>query len=211
MPRRFDLGRAVLVAGSALLLISLFLDWYDTGQNGWQVFEALDLALAGLAVAGIVAALRPDLTPPWSAWAVPLAATVIVALQIIDPPPAAGPDASADSGAWLALAGSLLMAAGASMSLTSISVTVQVADRDVRRRMAAVDRRGAGDDEEPPAVAAAEDVEEAAAQERGGRGGGLFSPVPPAATSTPPNASDDIERTQPLSAIDEPAEDPDRP
>jgi hypothetical protein len=206
MPRRFDLGRAVLVAGSALLLISLFLDWYDTGQTGWQVFEALDLVLAALAVAGMVAALRPDLVPPWSAWAVPLAAVVIVALQLIDNPPAASPDADPDAGAWVALGGALLMAAGSSLSLTSISVTVSVADRDVRRRMAAVDRRDA---------LAAEDLDADA---------GLDEPVPP---STAPDArpapevppaprhsragSGDIERTQPLSALDEPAEGTERP
>jgi hypothetical protein len=206
MPRRFDLGRAVLVAGSALLFISLFLDWYDTGQSGWQVFEALDLVLAALAAAGIVAALRPDLVPPWSAWAVPLAAVVIVALQIIDNPPATSPDARPDAGAWIALGGALLMAAGSSLSLTSIRVTVSVADRDVRRRMAAVDRRDA---------AAAEDLDADA---------GLDEPVPPSTAPdlaperevrhsrrARPAAGDDIERTQPLSAIDEPVEGQERP
>jgi hypothetical protein len=201
MPRRFDLGRAVLVAGSALLLISLFLDWYDTGQTGWQVFEALDLALAALALAGMVAALRPDLVPPWSAWAVPLAAVVIVGLQLIDNPPAASPDANPDAGAWVALGGALLMAAGSSLSLTSISVTVSVADRDVRRRVAAVDRRDA---------LAAEDLDADA---------GLDEPKPPLfdVPPEPPaprhsrDRADDIERTQPLSALDEPAEGTERP
>lgn len=210
MPRRFDLGRAALVAGSALLFISLFLDWYDTGQTGWQVFEALDVVLAGLAVAGAVTALRPDLVPPWTAWAVPLAAVVIVALQIIDSPPAASPDAGPDAGAWVALGGAVLMAAGSSLSLASIRVTVSVADRDVRRRVAAVDRRDA---------AAAEDLDSDA---------GSDEPVPPSSTpdmppvregrhtrdvrpASGPAASDDLERTQPLSAIDDPAEGPERP
>jgi hypothetical protein len=198
MPRRFDLGRAVLVAGAALLFISLFLEWYDTGQDGWQVFEALDLVLAALAAAGIAVAVRPDLLPPSAAWGVPLAAVVIVSLQLIDNPPAASPDATPSSGAWVALAASLLMAAGSSLSLTNISVTVQVRERDVRRRVAAVDRRG-----EDETTAAAEEVEEAAAQERRpARRGGLFSAASP--------AGDDIERTQPLTSIDEPAEDPEK-
>src|SRR4051794_41677708 len=64
MPRRIDLRRAVLFAGSALLFISLFLEWYDTGPTGWQGFEALDLVLAAPAVAGLYAALRPHPIPP---------------------------------------------------------------------------------------------------------------------------------------------------
>ncbi|MCW2994348.1 MAG: hypothetical protein JWQ18_1843, partial [Conexibacter sp.] len=71
MPRRIDLGRAVLFAGSALLFVSLFTKWYDDDLTGWQVFESLDLVLAGLAICGLVAALRPDATPPWAAGAVP--------------------------------------------------------------------------------------------------------------------------------------------
>jgi hypothetical protein len=205
MPRRFDLGRAVLVAGATLLFISLFLEWYDTSQTGWEVFEALDLALAGLALAGIATALRPELTPPWTAWAVPLAAVVIVVVQLIDAPPAASPDAGPAGGAWVALAGSLLMAAGSSLSLTSVSVIVQVRDRDVRRRVAAVDRRADGEDA-AAAIVAPEEVQEAAAEGRGPRGG-RFRPA-----ASPAAASDDIERTQPLSAIDEePAEGAERP
>jgi hypothetical protein len=199
MPRRFDLGRAVLVAGAALLFVSLFLEWYDTGQDGWQVFEALDLVLAALAAAGIAVAVRPDLLAPSAAWAVPLAAVVVVVVQLIDNPPAASPDASPSSGAWVALAAALLMAAGSSLSLTSISVTVQVRERDVRRRVAAVDRRGEAD-----TTAAAEEVEEAADQEsRPARRGGLF-------TASAPGRGE-IERTQPLKPLDEPAEDQEKP
>ena len=141
MPRPMDLGRAVLFAGSALLLISLFTDWYDDGLTGWQDFESLDLVLAALAIGGMVGAARPDLLPSWSGLGIPGAAIVIVAVQLIDAPPAAaGSDPS--GGAWVALAGAFLMAAGAALSLSAISVTVQVRERDVRRRVAAVDRRG---------------------------------------------------------------------
>jgi hypothetical protein len=207
MPRRFDLGRAVLAAGAVLLFISLFLEWYDTSQTGWQVFEALDLVLTALAAAGIAAALRPDLVAPWFAWAVPLAAVAIVLVELVNMPPAAGPDASPSAGAWVALGASLLMGAGSLLSLTSISVVVQVRDREVRRRVAAVDRRG---DADP--VVAADEVEEAPVEDdrdtrarRGTRGarGRRFTPAPPA-------SPDEIERTQPLSAIDEPAE-PEKP
>jgi hypothetical protein len=141
MPRRMNLGRAVLFAGSALLLVSLFTEWYDIGLTGWQVFESLDLVLAALAVVGLVAAIRPDAAPPWAAGVVPGAAVVIVLVQLIDGPPAAGGSSPA-AGAWVALAGAFLMAGGAALSLAAISVTVQFRERDVRRRVAAVDRRG---------------------------------------------------------------------
>jgi hypothetical protein len=140
MPRRIDLGRAVLFAGSALLFVSLFTEWYDTGQSGWQVFETLDMVLAALAIAGLVAAVRSETLPGWTGAAVPGAALVIVLLQLIDGPPASG-GADPSSGAWVALAGTFLMAAGAALSLAAISVTIQVRERDVRRRVAAVDRR----------------------------------------------------------------------
>lgn len=114
--------------------------------DGLQVFEALDLVLAGLAVAGMVAALRPDALAPWAGAAVPGAAVLIVFVQLVnDPPAAVGSDPSA--GAWIALAGAMLMAAGAALSLAAISVTVQVRERDVRRRVSAVDRRHATEEE----------------------------------------------------------------
>src|SRR5215218_11269462 len=102
MPRRIDLGRAVLFTGSALLLISLFTDWYELGSlglTGWQAFETLDLVLAALSVAGMIAAVRPDVVPPWSAVVVPGTAVFIVFVQLIDNPPAAG-DANPAAGAW---------------------------------------------------------------------------------------------------------------
>jgi hypothetical protein len=170
MPRRIDLGRAVLLAGSALLFVSLFLSWYDPDLTAWEVFEALDLVLAALAVAGIAAALRPDLTPPWAAAAVPAAALLIVFVQMVNQPPAAS-DSDLASGIWIALAGTLLMAAGAALSLAAISVTVQVRERDVRRRVAAVDRRHADADD-----AVAEDLDADAGTGAGpaARGGSLF-------------------------------------
>ena len=190
MPRPMDLGRAVLFAGSALLLISLFTDWYD-GITGWQVFESLDLVLAALAVGGAVGALRPDLLPPWSGLGIPGAAIVIVVVQLIDAPPAAA-GADPASGAWVALAGAFLMAAGAALSLSAISVTVQVRERDVRRRVAAVDRRG-----EEVEADEAEDLD-ADAPSGSLFGAGLGGPAP--APSTRPEV-DDLERTQPLGSL----------
>jgi len=241
MPRRIDLGRAVLFAGAALLFISLFMRWYDTGPTGWEVFETLDLVLAALAVAGVVAALRPDTTAPWAAAGVPGAALLIVFVQLVNSPPAAG-GGDPSSGAWLALAGSFLMAAGAALSLAAISVTIQVRERDHRRRMTAVDRRGASDDAD-----AAEDLDADAdgpvsrasrapslfaglgRRDHGGDDGnegdepprrtGRFKPtaaageeeaVAPAHRAAGAARADDLERTQPMSALPD-EEDPERP
>jgi hypothetical protein len=207
MPRRIDLGRAVLFAGSALLLVSLFIDWYDLGGigvTGWQVFETLDLVLAALAIAGMIAAVRPDVAPSWAAVVVPGAAVFIVFVELVDSPPAAG-SADPAAGAWIALAGAFLMAAGAALSLAAISVTVQVRERDVRRRVAAVDRRGDRDEED----------EEAADLDADGEAPAAGPKAPPSlfARSPAPERSnaDDLERTQPLSGLPDDEEGAERP
>jgi hypothetical protein len=234
-----DLGRAVLFAGSAVLLISLFTKWYDGGQTGWQVFETLDLVLAALAVAGMVAAVRPDAAPPWAAAAVPGAAVFIVFVQLVDGPPAAG-GASPAAGAWVALAGTLLMAAGAALSLAAISVTVEVRESEVRRRVVAVDRRAGRDVEAEEASDLGADTDGPVAEGRrapslfGGLGrrgapeedepsprGGRFAqrdtvaaepaPVVPGTPAPARPEAADIERTQPLSGLPDAEEDAERP
>jgi hypothetical protein len=224
MPRRIDLGRAVLFAGSALLFVSLFTEWYDTGQTAWQVFETLDMVLAALAVAGLIAAVRPETAPPWAAAAVPGAALFIVLVQLIDGPPASG-DASPSSGAWVALAGTFLMAAGAALSLAAISITVQVRERELRRRVAAVDRRTDADAAEDLDADADGPVAPTPSKSLfGGLGRTHSDDEPPrptgrfAARDTPPSGAsvnrpeDDLERTQPLSGLpDDDEGTPDRP
>ena len=207
MPRRIDLGRAVLFAGSALLLVSLFIDWYDLGGigvTGWQVFETLDLVLAALAIAGMVAAVRPDVAPSWAAVVVPGAAVVIVFVQLVDDPPAAG-SADPAAGAWIALAGAFLMAAGAALSLAAISVTVQVRERDVRRRVTAVDRRGDRDEEDGEAAALDTDGDAPATTPKAPPSLFARSPAPERA------GGDDLERTQPLSGLPDDEEGAERP
>jgi hypothetical protein len=208
MPRRIDLGRAVLFAGAALLLISLFTDWYDLGGigvTGWQVFEALDLVLAALAIAGMIAAVRPETAPPWAAVVVPGVAVFVVFVQLIDNPPAAG-DANPAAGAWIALAGAFLMAAGAALSLAAISVTVQVRERDVRRRVAAVDRRGDRDREDEEAADLDADADGPVGDE---------PKAPPSLFARSPGPArpdaEDLERTQPLSGPPDDEEGAERP
>jgi hypothetical protein len=188
MPQRIDLGRALLALGALLLLISLFLKWYDSGPNAWQVFETLDLVLAALAALALYVALRPEAVPA-PMWAVPAAALVIVAVQVIDPPPAAG-EADPATGAWLALGATVLMGVGAILSLAAVSVTIQFRERELRRRVPAVDRRDA----------AAEAAPVPAEDEPSAPPTSLFARTPPEETG----------RTQPFGVVPDDDDRPDR-
>ena len=117
MARRIEAGPIVVGIGALLLLVSLFLDWFAPGTSAWTAFEALDLVLAGLALGALLVAaglIAPELAALDRRRLAPLAllALVIVASQIINPPPAAGNE-QIEEGGWLGLAGALLMAAGA--------------------------------------------------------------------------------------------------
>lgn len=134
MPRRtLDTGAVVAGVGAILLLVSLFLDWYE-GMSGWTAFEVLDLVLAGLAVLALLAAAeRLGYATPLGVRGrglvvVGVAAVVIIASQLLNHPPAATGRAP-QVGAWLALGSSILIAAGGLRALGRISVEV-VVDRE---------------------------------------------------------------------------------
>jgi hypothetical protein len=128
--RTVEAGMLLIGLGAILLLVSLFLEWYQPGAEAWDVFEAWDVVLAALAIAALVALasrLGFGRARPSSWLVVPtVAALVIVLYVIIDPPPAAA-DADPGTGLWLALAGSLLMAVGALLSVARISVAINTA------------------------------------------------------------------------------------
>jgi hypothetical protein len=143
MPRRFELGPILVVAAALLLLVSLFLDWYG-GITAWKAFELVDLLLALLALAamGVAAAtIVPDLPGErrWLPWIVS-AAVILVAMSIINPPPAAI-GRRIDTGAWVAFGASLGMLLGAVLTLSRVSFAIDVQGRDLRQRVAAVDVR----------------------------------------------------------------------
>jgi len=145
---RIDAGSGLVAVGAAVLLVSLFLDWYEPGLNAWSAFEIVDLALAVLAVAAVVgAAGTPGPGAAMVRWGplVSLAAFVLVVAQIIDLPP--GVDGGRESGAWLALAATLAMGVGSALAVASISVTVDVRGRDRGPGAGTVDHREGGDDE----------------------------------------------------------------
>jgi hypothetical protein len=113
-----------------LLIVSLFLDWYDQ-ITGFTVFEFLDLLLVLLALATI-ASLADSMglsVGPKPSRGVSLAVAIftvyVVASQVInDPPAVAGGGADREVGIWLALGGSVLMVIGAMLAYARISLAV---------------------------------------------------------------------------------------
>jgi|SRR5919202_5191602 peptidoglycan/LPS O-acetylase OafA/YrhL len=108
---------AVVLLASGLLLVSLFLNWYDPGTDAWSAFELFDLVLAGLALFALSAAGPALVRGRWPAQGrglpgIGAAASLIVLTQIVNPPPAIPGDAGPRIGAWLALVGSLILAGG---------------------------------------------------------------------------------------------------
>ncbi|HEY2601154.1 MAG TPA: hypothetical protein VGI67_06325 [Thermoleophilaceae bacterium] len=135
--RRIDFGPVLAAGGGALLLVSLFLHWYEPGLSAWTVFEVLDLVLAALAlgalwvtVANLVwqAAVRGSTLP-----AIGIGALVVVVSQLVNHPPAAQ-GASLEIGAWLGLAGSGLMAIGGALTVADVSLSVSLSGGRERRR-----------------------------------------------------------------------------
>src|SRR6185436_943388 len=80
-----------------------------------------------------------------------LAAVVVVAAEILDPPPAATGQ-NPETGAWLALGGAALMGAGALLTFSRVRLAVTVEGRDPRRHVPAVDARGDEDTADEPAL-----------------------------------------------------------
>ncbi|MGZ4275552.1 MAG: hypothetical protein ACXVFN_19400 [Solirubrobacteraceae bacterium] len=212
MRERFDAGTGLVAVGAVLLLVSLFIDWYKPGGDAWVVFEWLDLALAGAAVASLLA-LAPRF--PALGRAVPVIAVcafIVVGVQLISPPPVAR-GAHLESGAWLALGATALMALGAALAAASISVTVDVRERERRRRTAAIDARERIFDEpleaSDPADLERTSVAARAAARRAGRREQVSAPAermpeaPAAAEPVPiPEPPDDPQRTQAMEPVD---------
>jgi hypothetical protein len=144
MSRRFEVGPILVALGALVLLVSLFLDWYGS-LTAWEAFEVVEVLLGSLAVIALVIAvgqLIPDLEYVDRRWlpAVVLAVAVLVAAEIIDPPPAAGGEDAA-SGAWIAFGSALVMFIGALLTFSRVRFAVSVEGREFRERVAVVDHR----------------------------------------------------------------------
>jgi hypothetical protein len=149
MTRRLEAGPLLVTLGALLLLVSLFLSWYTGEVSAWQAFEVWDLVLFVLALASFAAGLGlttpdVDLVDRRFLPAAVAAVAVIVASQIIDPPPAA-PGQDPDTGAWMALGGALVMCLGAVLTFGRVHLALTVEGRDQRRHVSAVDARGPAD------------------------------------------------------------------
>ena len=177
-PRRIEIGPLAVLAGSLLLLVSLFLDWYelqpDAGFTAFTVFEFLDLVLATLAIAAGAGALGRLLRGTGDgpgervldqvAPGVAIAALILVLSQVFNHPPAAVGD-DALSGQWLALGGAALMTAGAVLDAARISFAVNVSPRERstrRERPGAPETPGATPVTDPEVAARVSDAPPAA-------------------------------------------------
>jgi O-antigen ligase len=125
------IGPLVAAIGAILMIVSLFLDWYDD-LTGFTVFEFLDLLLVGLGLAALfalVSAIGVIGTPirPGVLLGVGLLALIIVLSQVVnDPPAVVGPGGRDQAtGIWLALGGAALMVAGAVLSTARIAISVE--------------------------------------------------------------------------------------
>jgi hypothetical protein len=136
--RRIEFAPLLAALGGLVLLVSLFLHWYQPALTAWTAFEVWDLVLAALALAGIwVAVASAVWEAPLRNGALPLlggSAFVIVVSQLINHPPAAQ-GASAQTGAWLALAGSALMATAGVLTAANVSLSLSLSkgERDRER------------------------------------------------------------------------------
>jgi hypothetical protein len=128
---RGETGVLVAGVGGVLLVVSLFLDWYSFATytiTAWSAFEVWDLVLAMLGLAVIVAAATEmgwwrGPTHRVGVIALGVAALVIVASQLIEPPPSAL-HAGIGDGGWLGLVGAGLMAAGAAMAESGVRLSI---------------------------------------------------------------------------------------
>jgi hypothetical protein len=149
MTRRLEAGPLLVTLGALLLLVSLFLTWYTGEVSAWQAFEVWDVVLFVLALGSIAAGLGlttqdVDLVDRRFLPAFVGAVVVIVASQLIDPPPAAtGQDP--DTGSWLALGAAVIMLAGAVLTFGRVHLAFTLEGRDQRRHVSAVDARGPAD------------------------------------------------------------------
>jgi 4-amino-4-deoxy-L-arabinose transferase-like glycosyltransferase len=123
--RRLRLGELTALAGAACVVVSLTLPWYESAAgrlSAWDTFGgALALLIAATAaalglVASTIAERGPALPVAAAVWStlLGLAATIAAVVRVLERPEHAS---TLRAGAWLALAGAILMLAGSWQSL----------------------------------------------------------------------------------------------
>ena len=126
--RRLRAGEWVLALSGAALLVSLFLPWYERGDSsvsGWEAFTVIDVLLAAVAAFALVAVVAAA-TEPTTAVAISfesltvifgLVASVLALVRVLDVPDLGAPGYGTAAGAYLGLAGSVGLAAGALVAM----------------------------------------------------------------------------------------------
>jgi hypothetical protein len=156
MSERIDAGAGLAAVGALMLLVSLFLDWYEPDLSAWTSFEIVDLLLAAISVAVLVAAVSRLTGAPRGgpvirdAWLPVLAgaALVLVAVSLVNHPPATI-NLGEKVGIWIALAGSLLMLLGALAGRARVSFSLSFREPEPGRPVEP--RSGRGEPAPPPA------------------------------------------------------------
>src|SRR4051794_14570418 len=144
MTRRFEAGPILVAIGAIVLIVSLFLDWYGS-LTAWDAFEVVEVLLAVLGATALVIAIGevvPDIEVGDRRWlpALVLGVAVLVAAEIINPPPAAGGQDPA-IGAWIAFGAAIVMFLGTVLTFGRVRFAVSVEGRQVRERVPVVDNR----------------------------------------------------------------------
>ena len=185
LPERVDGALGLAAAGGVLLLISLFLDWYQPGLSAIEVFEITDLLLAGLAIGAVTLALRattaePGYEDPRTDWlaAIGIAATVIVLWEIVDNPPAVAGNA-VEAGAWLGFIGAVAIAFGSLLWSSRVSLVLTLRPRE-----------STDDAAEPAPIAAGPQPDDPATGEEDVAGVEPYEPGPARSEPAPPPAEE---------------------
>jgi pimeloyl-ACP methyl ester carboxylesterase len=206
--RNMDAGLLLIGIGAIMLLVSLFLEWYEPNAEAWDVFEVWDLVLAALAIAALVAvAGRLGFGPPRpAAWLIgaSLGALVIVLYALIDPPPVAeaiatngGDFGDPSTGLWLALAAAVLMTAGTLLSVARISIAISAAGRDHPSPAGPASARPVDPAGSNPAVPQPPDVAQTGYGAGSVRSSGRFTRDAPSADPDPADTHGSIPPTEP--------------
>lgn len=141
MPERINAGQALVVVAAIVLLVSLFLSWYEPGRSAWTVFETWDIVLAAIAVGALLAVIpllrdgtaQESIVPERWLPILAGAALVIVVVSLVDHPPAAR-NSGLEVGAWMALAAALGLVAGVILSRARISLLITLRSTDTPGR-----------------------------------------------------------------------------